>query len=134
MNIFVIIAIVGWTIWSFACKVAASSIHPFAIQIANYLIGFLCIPIFYLFVKNSHTTINTSGVVWAIVAGVSGLVAYASFTYALKDGAVGTTMALCSTYPALTFLLSVLFLGETITGLKIAGVITTLLGLALLAY
>lgn len=134
MNWFVAIAIICWTVWSFAAKMAASYIHPMWLQTINYIIGFLCIPIFLSIIKRDTVSqFDSAGVWWAIVASVFGLVAYASFTFALRIGNVGTTTILCSTYPIMTLILSALFLGETITLPKLAGMFMVLGGMVLVA-
>lgn len=135
MNWFVAIAIVGWTVWSFAAKIAASHIHPMWVQVINYGIGVLCIPIFLSIIrKDTLSSFDSVGVWWAIVASVFGLVAYASFTFALRSGNAGTTTILCSTYPILTLVLSALFLGEAITLPKMAGMFMVLAGMVLVAH
>lgn len=81
--------------------------------------------------KRDNAPFNNIGIWWAVVATIFGLVAYASYTYALRIGNVGTTTVLCSTYPILTLVLSAIFLGEAITLQKLGGIILVLLGMVL---
>ena len=133
MNLYIIVAIIGWAIWSFGAKVSATQIHPMWLQIVNYGLGFLFIPIFYSFIKHSSTNnISFHNCWWAIISSIFGLIAYASYTMALQKGDGGTTTVLCSTYPAITFILSAIFLGEAITLVRMIGIETILFGCFLL--
>jgi drug/metabolite transporter (DMT)-like permease len=127
------ISIICWTVWSIANRVVASKSHPFYVNLSNYMIGFLCIPLFYYIIKNDHAPkLTTSTALWAIAGSSAGLIAYAAFTYALRTRDLGTTSILCSSYQLLAFLLSVAFLGERITLPKAGGVLLVLIGTALL--
>jgi drug/metabolite transporter (DMT)-like permease len=135
MNPYIVVAIVGWTIWSFGAKMASNHIHPMWLQVINYAIGFMCIPIFLSTIKKDISVgFDMTGIIWAVVASIFGLIAYASFTLALRNGNAGTTTILCTTYPFLTLILSMVFLGEPITAPKVVGVVAVLLGMGLIAY
>jgi transporter family protein len=133
-NIYVWIAIIGWAIWAFASKIVAQKLHPIYMQFSSYIIGFCCIPLYwYLLKSDSHRPeFNWTGFIWCIIGGACGVSAYLGYVYALKTGSVGTTTALISCYPALTFAAAVLFLGEQITITRLVGVILMVSGVVLL--
>lgn len=129
-----IIMIVGWGVWGFACKVALQKLHPAQLQITAYIVGVLCIPILYFIMKSSPTNTPTNsggGYGWAILASVCSIAAYLAYLYNLKSGQAGTVSVLASINPLLTFILSVIFLGEAITFIKVIGIISILLGVIL---
>src|ERR1700722_7753460 len=136
MNWYIIVAILGWTIWSFFAKLSAMHTHPMWLQTVNYIIGFCCIPIFLVMIKWEPYTgsFEMSGLLYAKISSVFGLIAYASYSYALRNGEVGTVAMLCSIYPTLVFILGVIFLGEPITAMKIGGIVMILSGTVLLAH
>jgi transporter family protein len=114
---------------------ATDHMHPLWLQAINSAIGLMCIPFFFAILKrnNAVSSIDSTGLLWAVITSITGLIAYAAFTFALRSGNVGTTTILCSTYPILTLVLSALFLGEAITLPKLAGMFMVLGGMVLVA-
>jgi uncharacterized membrane protein len=71
---------------------------------------------------------------WAIVAGACGAIALMCFYGAIGAGGnVSTVAAISAVYPAVTFILAVLFLGDTFTLTKVAGVALVVGGVVLLS-
>lgn len=64
-----------------------------------------------------------------LLAGFVGQIAYYS---ALKHGEASIVVPLAATYPLVTLIISILFLGETVTMQKIAGIALIVGGVALL--
>lgn len=54
------------------------------------------------------------------------------FYHALKSGEISKVVPIAGTYPLVSFVLGIIFLGESITGVKLTGVSFVLLGLFLL--
>lgn len=134
-RIFILIAILGWAFWAFAAKIVATKLHPMYMQLSSYIIGFCCIPIYLILLKNDKPVqFNWSGFAWAVAGGASGVAAYLAYVYSLKTYDAGTVSVLVSsTYPALTLILAIIFLGEQITLFKILGVVSILLGVVFLS-
>ena len=133
MNPFIVIAILGWALWSFGTKVATNHLHPFLLQAINYGIGFLAVPfLIFALAKVPNPQFDRVGILWAIGSALFGIIAYVSFGFALKNGSAGTVVVLSTTYPVLTFILSVLFLGEQITLAKTGGILMVLAGVIIL--
>ena len=131
--LFLAVAFAGWAFWAFACKMVAMKLHPIWMQFSSYGLGFLCFPIFwYLLKQDKPVPLNMSGVIWAIIGGASGIIAYLFYTLALKTTNIGTASVVVSCYPILTFILAAIFLGETVTTMKIAGIISIIIGVVLL--
>jgi bacterial/archaeal transporter family protein len=71
---------------------------------------------------------------WAIVAGACGAIALVCFYGAISAGGdVSTVAAISAVYPAVTFILAVLFLGDSLTLTKAAGIALVVGGVVLLS-
>lgn len=71
---------------------------------------------------------------WAIVAGACGAIALICFFGAISAGGdVSTVAAISAVYPAVTFIIAVLFLGESFTVTRVAGVALVVSGVVLLS-
>lgn len=73
---------------------------------------------------------------WLIILGGSALiyVAYLTFIKALSSGVVGIVVPLGNTYPLITLVLSIVFLGQVFESLQIVAMVSIVSGAALLAY
>jgi len=73
---------------------------------------------------------------WVRIIGGSALISvgYAIFVKALTIGAVGIVVPLSSTYPLVTLLLSIVFLGQTFGQAKVLAMIIIVVGAGMLAY
>jgi len=68
-----------------------------------------------------------------VLAGIMASVVGQIFFYnALKTGEASKVVPIAGTYPLVTFLLGIIFLGESLTPLKVSGVIFVIFGLFLL--
>jgi drug/metabolite transporter (DMT)-like permease len=135
-KLYILIAILGWAFWAFACKIVATKLNPLYMTLSSYTIGFCCVPIYLLLLKHDkHVQFNWPGFAWAIAGGASGVSAYLAYVYALKTYDAGTASILVSsTYPTLTFILAVLFLGETLTLSKMIGIGLVMIGVIVLGH
>ena len=121
----IIISIIGWGIGSLLLKVANNNMHPImvaAIMTAMYVI---MIPLPFLAMKVDYT-INTAGVVCALLGGLGMCIGSLTYFYALKTGDAGQTTFMAALYPGLTLALSVMFLGESFSIRKGFGIVLAL--------
>jgi transporter family protein len=73
------------------------------------------------------------GVFPAIVTGVLGTIGFLCFLYALTTGSVSVVTTLTALYPAVTILLAVVFLRESITLRQVAGMGLAIVSVILLS-
>jgi len=132
-NIFIIITILGWGIGSFFYKGANNALAPIMVSSISLLLYMFLAPFLWIFVKFDHA-INTVGVIYALTAALFMSIGTLGYSYALKSGGeVGSTTILCALYPALTLILSMLFLGEQLTIKKGIGIALALISFSLLS-
>ncbi|MEB3755644.1 MAG: DMT family transporter [Desulfurococcales archaeon] len=127
-----IMAILAWGLWGVLIKYATTKgMTGVAVYIIASLAPLLVIPWIYV-VYRPHIPMSISLLV-IIAAGVFGTLGYLFVIKALEKASAGTIIAMTSIYPAVTFILSYLFLGEHADPKKILGIILALTGVILLS-
>lgn len=118
----IILSILGWGVGSLFYKIANDNMHPVMVSILVTVFYIILAPLEYVVFKPS-TNMNATGVSFALMgAALMGIGSLTYFFALQRGGEVGGTTALTSVYPALTMLLSVLFLKEELTVKKVIGV------------
>jgi bacterial/archaeal transporter family protein len=123
----IVISIVGWGLWSFINKLATQKLHILHIQLVGVGMAICLAPVYIWLLK--HHSINEnfravpdlSSLVLSGLASLFAAAAGIAFLSQLQRAEAGTTTVLVATYPLLTLILSILFLGEAITSFKIIG-------------
>ena len=125
--------IFGWGFWGFFLKLSDKRIGQ---QVAFWdSIALLIVIILYLVFSNQLFPLknDTVGISWGILAGVAAGVASIFFFVLLSKNPVGYLVTLSALYPAITIILSVIFLHEQITPVKAIGFIFAFMAFILLA-
>jgi len=131
--LYIVFSILGWGVGTFLYKFANNSLHPIMVSSVALCLYIVLLPFLWMFVKFEHT-ITLSGVVYTLAGSLAMCIGTLGFSYALRSGgAVGTTSVLTALYPALTLVLSMIFLGESLTIKKGAGIVLALISVALLS-
>lgn len=126
---YIIASILGWGVGSFLYKFSNNAMHPIMVSSIALCLYIVLMPLLWVFVKFDHT-ITLGGVLYTLAGSLAMCIGTLGFSYALKSGgAVGQTTILTSLYPALTLILSMIFLGESLTIKKVIGI-----GLALTSF
>jgi|SRR5579885_3364534 len=118
----VIISILGWGVGSLFYKAANSSIHPIMVSTIVTLVYIVITPIPFFFMSFDKT-LNITGVWTAVVGGLLMCAGSMGYFYALRTGEAGEITTITALYPALTLVLSCLFMGETMNIRKAIGVL-----------
>jgi uncharacterized membrane protein len=130
--VLIFLAILGWGVGSLFYKVANDNVHPFMVSTIVTLVYIIMTPIPFLFV-NFDRSVNSTGVIFSILGGLAMCVGSMGYFYALKSGSAGQVTTVTAIYPALTMLLSCLFMGEGMTVKKGIGVALALGSMLLLS-
>ena len=94
---------------------------------------FLIITAFSLGKFNFLNTIDNKALIFIILSGVSGAISWLFYFLAIKLGPVSAVAAIDRTSIVFVFILSVLFLSESLTVLKSVGAIAIVIGAILMA-
>jgi len=134
MKILLVLGMIfGWGFWGFFLKLSDKRIGQ---QVAFWdSIALLIVIILYLVFSNQLFPLknDTVGISWGILAGVAAGVASIFFFVLLSKNPVGYLVTLSALYPAITIILSVIFLHEQITPVKAIGFIFAFMAFILLA-
>jgi bacterial/archaeal transporter family protein len=129
---FIFASIIGSGVGSFLYKYATNSLHPLMIAVFSLLTYATVLPLAFLFTK-VDTTVSMTGIFYTIVSSLFLCVGTLGISFALRNGeAVGKVSAITSLYPALTLILSCLFLGEALTIKKVIGIGFAMIAVAIL--
>jgi transporter family protein len=128
----VIITIIGWGVGSLLYKVANDNIHPMMVTLICTFLYVVFLPIqFFLF--KIDTKVNITGVIYSLLGGLIMGIGSLAFFFALQKGEAGKITAATSLYPALTLILSMIFMNETMSFKKGLGVAFALVSVYLLS-
>ncbi len=128
----VLVSIIGWGIGSLFYKGANDNLHPIMVSSLVTLLYMVLLPLSLPFIKVDFS-VNTKGILYSLAGGFCMCIGSLAYFYALKRGGAGEITTLTALYPALTLLLSVLFLREEINFRKIIGVALALVSVFILS-
>ena len=126
--------IVAWGTWGVFSKLAVERIDQ-QVMVWGSLIVVPTIMLAYL-VASGHLVpleMHASGITFAALGGVGAALGTVCFYLLLARQRASVAVPLTSLYPALTAVLSVLFLKEHLTGLHVLGIVFALAAVALLS-
>lgn len=125
-QLLILISIFGWGVGSFVSKLATNIMHPIMIAVIVMATDMLLLPLAFIFLKFDKTA-PPIGIFYSVLVAILMTAGTMGFSFALKSGGeVGISTALTALYPALTYLLSVMFLEEQFTLAKSIGMILAL--------
>lgn len=127
------LCIIACGVGSLLYKIAADQIHPIMMSALITSVYFLLIPAAFFFVKFPKV-MTLSGSLAAVCGGLCMAIGSLALFSALKRGDAGTTTAVSAIYPAITLLLSVIFLGEKMNVKTGMGIVLALVGVILIGW
>lgn len=100
----------------------------FGVMVGIILLGVFKGPAIKQSLHNLHT-----GMICLVIAGfLASFVGQIFFYHALKEGDVSRVVPLAATFPLVSFILSIIILGENVTLAKMSGIAFVLMGVFLL--
>ncbi|MDL2363264.1 MAG: EamA family transporter [Patescibacteria group bacterium] len=107
---------------------ASRRTNPIAATAAVSTIGTLLFTIFFMFNQGIHAW-NSTGILYAIAAGISLELGLLLFYRALNDGPVNVVSPVSSAYPLVTTAISILIFGNRLSVLEYAGIASVVIGI-----
>lgn len=129
---FILFSILGWGIGSLFFKVANDQMHPIMVSTCVTITYIIATPLAFMFLNFDRSTTPT-GIVFAVLGGAFMCVGSMGYFFALRSGGAGEITTVCALYPALTLMLSCLFMGETMTLKKGIGIALALASVLVLS-
>jgi uncharacterized membrane protein len=135
-SIWIALAILGWGSWALFEKLAVRNMSPVMIQLASAYIYSAFAPIMYLAMKAKGVNFEwtSAGIGWTVAASCAATLANYAFLFAIEDRPVSGVMAWTQTYPAISFVLCWLVLGESFSLTKIVGIVMLVCGGVLMSW
>ena len=118
---------------SFLQKFSMKQLNPYQINFLMAL-GMLVTAVPALLIKEGNLTVPTKSLPLGVPIGLLMALGSISYVLALSELPVGTAAAVSTSYIVLVVLLSRIFLGESLSWLKITGILMTVVGVALLSW
>jgi transporter family protein len=133
--IYSFLALLAWGIWAFLPKLALGFIDPGTAFVFEALGGASAGLLFMLLFRPRLAGAPLVGILPAFLTGVLGYLGLIFFMYAVKTGEKISVIApLTALYPVITIAMALVFLGEKISRVQIAGVILALISICLISY
>src|SRR3989338_11095111 len=131
--LFVILAFFGWGMGAFLSKLAADRIGTQSIfwDLLGYFPAIIIYSLLILKFKNifHQASSDKTGILLAVLSGALGSIAVVSFYYLMTRSEASVVTPLTALYPALTVILGMLILHESITLTKVLGILFSLLAI-----
>lgn len=122
-----LVALVCFGLWGFLPKIAVRYISPRSALVYEAL-GVVTVGCIVLLTVGRGISTDVRGILPAVATGIFGTIGFLCFLYAVNVGSVSVIATLTALYPAITIVLAVVFLKETVTLRQMAGI-----GLAILS-
>ena len=112
-----------WGFWAVFAKLSADRIGHHASALLYSAASLLTV--LAIFLASGQTLRNTDipGGLMALLAGVLGGLAVASFQKAMASGPLGTSVSITALFPAIPVIFGLLFLAESLSPTKLAGIV-----------
>jgi drug/metabolite transporter (DMT)-like permease len=123
-----------WTITSVAFETAGKKVGSISVNLIRLVIAFILISIYTLFSRGMIFPIDATGSawLWLTLSGIIGFVVGDLFLFqAFVEVGSRISMLIMSTVPPITAIAGFILMGERITALGLAGMIITIIGIAL---
>jgi transporter family protein len=118
-----IIALFGWGFGTFIAKLATNRIG--SVAIFWDMVGFTVVTVIYaliVFKPEAFAVSDHAGVWYAALSGIVGAAGSVAFYLLMVQKDASVVAPLTALYPALTAILGILFLKESITPIKVFGI------------
>ncbi len=130
--VFSLITLILWGIWGFFSKIANLYLSPSSVYLYGSA-GALAVTLFSVVFLGFRFDVHPVGIIYALIAGISGGAGVVFFYFAMKDGKASIVVALTALYPLLTLLLSFFILKEHLTLKQTIGIFLSVLAMLLLS-
>ncbi|NPA80654.1 MAG: EamA family transporter [Thermotogae bacterium] len=127
-----LLTVLFWGLWGFVVKVASRHLEWYQLYVLSNFVALVVSALLLAWRRESFLP-DASATLLGILAGIMGTLGYILFILATKTGKVSIVVPLTATYPAITFLLGVLVLRESVQAHHALGLILAILGAVLLS-
>jgi transporter family protein len=128
-----LLSAVAWAFWGIFSKLSTNHhVPPGLLAFLSACASFTVITLYFVW-QRLPLVKTATGLAFALASGICGAIGMLLFAEAIKLGNAAIIVTLTATYPALTVLLSLLLLRETVSVVNAVGVLLVTLGVVLVA-
>lgn len=127
-----LVALVCFGLWGFLPKIAVRYLSPRSALVYEAL-GVVTVGCIVLLTVGKGISTDVKGIVPAVLTGIFGTLGFLCFLYAVNVGSVSVVATLTALYPAITIVLAVIFMKESVTLRQMAGIGLAILSVILLS-
>ncbi|WP_265111942.1 EamA family transporter [Halosolutus halophilus] len=127
-----VLSMLGWGVWTVLANEATRTIDPPIAMILSYATG-VVVALGYVGFQNDPISLDRSGVILALAAGVFAGLGAVAFYAGLSYGRVGVVTTVSALYFVVATVLGVFVLGESIAITDVLGIGFAVLAVVLLA-
>jgi drug/metabolite transporter (DMT)-like permease len=131
--LFGLLAMVGWGIADFFVACAVRKANAMIVLFWSMLVIFLLSALVVVLLAGT-SSISVEMLVMVLICGLLGVVSWGAYYKGMSIGKVAIVSPIANTWPALTVILSLLFLGESLTGTQSIGVVFAIIGTVLISF
>jgi len=130
--ILTIISLILWGCWSIFIKLSLKYTSWQRATLISVASSFIIALIVNLIIK-SKSSINTSALCYASIAGILGVLGTLAFNSALEIGKASLVTSVSALYPLVTLLLARILLNEKISSIQLIGIILAIIAIILMS-
>ncbi len=129
-----VLSLFGWGVGSFISKIATNTLGEKAVfwDLIGYFPAIVLYSLFIFRAKDIFSA-DRPGIFYALLAGALGSVGVVCFYLLLTKKDASSAVPLTALYPALTAILAIIFLRESLTWIKAVGILLSAIALVLLS-
>ena len=130
--VYALLSTLLYGIWGVFSKLAVNHIGSSSLFIYDCLVFFIG-GLIALYVNGFKLEFNSTGVIYSLLYGVTGMIATFLFIVAVSKGKASLVAGITAVYPCVTIILAMFFLKETITLKQFFGIVLSITGVILIA-
>ncbi|MEM4914803.1 MAG: DMT family transporter [Thermosphaera sp.] len=130
---YALVSLLLWGIWGVLLKISNNYYNTVTTYYLSTVGSFVAATALTLTMKTSIRANPLKEIYLPIVAGAFGTVGYWFMVKALEKGEASLVIAITAAYPVVTFILSLIILGEKLSMLQIVGVLLAVFGVLLMS-
>lgn len=129
--IFAVLCVGVWGVWGFVAKLTtAQGVHPLTLSAISSITGLVATWLVWFSVQPPF--LRSAQLPMTVLTGLCGSLGAVAFFLALSHGRASIVVPMSALYPAITILLSLIFLGEQPSTPQTLGIILALIASVLL--
>lgn len=127
-GLLLLITVIGWALFHNFVKLASHHLPTPAMQIVSAICWCTTIPLYVSLLNKTPHKWSLIGIGWCVAAFISTSVGTYAYLQVVSKNDVSKVVAIATSYPIITVLVSIVFMNEVLTWQKVVGLLLVLSG------